>query len=143
MLIIFKDNCHILFFRASNLKDICIIRELTNLEVLTLRFAWLKQINILHFFIFYKSINSVNKIVTLKYIQHCKHLTELYIRNNSISNLNEIFYLKELKCLKILWLADNECSRDPLYNSLYRLTVIRNLPYLKKLDNSSNILLNN
>lgn len=106
-----KLNCW-----ASNLKDISIIRELTNLEVLTL---------------------SVNKIVTLKYIQHCKHLTELYIRNNSISNLNEIFYLKELKCLKILWLADNECSRDPLYNSLYRLTVIRNLPYLKKLDNSN------
>ena len=95
------------------------LKEFTNLEVLTL---------------------SVNKISTLRDVQYCTQLKELYIRDNKITHIDEIFYLKELKHLKILWLADNECSKDHLYDSEYRLTVIRNLPNLQKLDNSSNVL---
>lgn len=106
-----KLNCW-----ASNLKDVTLLREMTHLEVLTL---------------------SVNQITTLKDIQFCTELRELYIRDNKIADINEIFYLKNLKKLKILWLADNECSRDSMYDSSYRLTVIRNLPNLQKLDNSN------
>lgn len=106
-----KLNCW-----ASNLTDISLLKDIKNLEVLTL---------------------SVNKISTLRDIQYCTNLKELYIRDNRISKIEEIFYLKNLKNLKILWLADNECSKDHLYDSEYRLTVIRNLPNLQKLDNSN------
>lgn len=106
-----KLNCW-----ASNLTDISLLREMTSLEVLTL---------------------SVNKISTLRDIQHCTQLKELYIRDNQIADIGEIFYLKNLKNLKILWLENNECSKDHLYDSEYRLTVIRNLPNLQKLDNSN------
>ena len=48
--------------------------------------------------------------------------------------MNEIFYLKDLKNLKILWLADDESVLMNDYPN-YRLTVLKNLPYLIKLDN--------
>ena len=67
-------------------------------------------------------------------MQYCSNLSELYIRNNNIHDLDEIFYLKNLKHLKILWLADNECALNTS-DSNYRLTVLRNLPGLQKLDN--------
>lgn len=57
------------------------------------------------------------------------------MRSNEISDLNEIYYLKKLKYLKVLWLADNECA-DEANEPNYRLTVLRNLPKLTKLDNS-------
>ena len=83
---------------------------------------------------------SVNEISTLVDIQYCAKLKELYIRNNKIADLDEIFYLKNLKQLKILWLADNECcSNGNISEEDYRLTVIRNLPNLQKLDNSSKL----
>ena len=75
---------------------------------------------------------SVNKISTLKDLQNCKNLTELYVRNNTISDLDEVFYLKSLPNLKVLWLADNACAQ----NEHYRLTVLRNLPNLISLDKS-------
>jgi hypothetical protein len=59
------------------------------------------------------------------------------MRNNDINDINEIFYLKELKSLKILWLGDNKCAQDTNdYN--YRMTVLRNLPNLAKLDDTGN-----
>ena len=61
-------------------------------------------------------------------------MKELYIRSNNLKNLNEIFYLKDLKNLKILWLADDESVLMNDYPN-YRLTVLKNLPYLIKLDN--------
>ena len=62
-------------------------------------------------------------------------------RNNKISDLDEIFYLKNLEKLKILWLADNPVNsnnnqQDDLTDQ-YRLTIIRNLKNLQKLDNIS------
>ena len=61
-------------------------------------------------------------------------MKELYIRSNNLKNLDEIFYLKDLKNLKILWLADDESVLMNDYPN-YRLTVLKNLPYLIKLDN--------
>ncbi len=79
---------------------------------------------------------SVNDLTTLEDLKYCSNLSELYIRNNKIADLNEIYYLKNLKNLKILWLADNECANQ----INYRMTVLRNLPNLHKLDNSSIVL---
>jgi len=95
---------------ASNLGDVSLLQSLPSIEVLTL---------------------SVNEITSLKSIQHCVNLSELYIRNNKIAKLDEIFYLKNLKRLKILWLADNPATGS----NDYRHTVIRNLINLNKLDN--------
>jgi hypothetical protein len=77
---------------------------------------------------------SANELSTLKDIQYCNKLKELYIRSNKLNNLNEIFYLKDLKSLKILWLADEESVLVNNYPN-YRLTVLKNLPNLIKLDN--------
>ena len=74
---------------------------------------------------------SVNEITTLKDFEDCVNLQELYIRNNKIEHLYEICYLKDLPNLRILWLADNPCANV----ENYRMTVLRNLPNLQKLDN--------
>uniref|UniRef100_F6SJV5 Cilia and flagella-associated protein 410 n=1 Tax=Xenopus tropicalis TaxID=8364 RepID=F6SJV5_XENTR len=75
----------------------------------------------------------VNNISTLEPIRYCHNLAELYLRKNNISSLNELYYLKELPRLKILWLSENPCcGADP---QKYRMTVLRNLPNLQKLDN--------
>ncbi|KAK6634530.1 hypothetical protein RUM43_011931 [Polyplax serrata] len=74
---------------------------------------------------------SVNKISSLADVQYCKNLRELYVRKNEIKNLNEVCYLKNLPHLKALWLGENPCS---VSDNLYRMTVIKNLPSLEKLD---------
>lgn len=102
-----KLNCW-----GCNLSDISIFTEIPNVEVLTL---------------------SANNISSLEHIANCQHLTELYLRRNDIQSLSELSYLKNLTCLKVLWLAENPCcDPDPVK---YRLTVLRNLPGLQKLDN--------
>ncbi|KAM4626404.1 LOW QUALITY PROTEIN: cilia- and flagella-associated protein 410 [Discoglossus pictus] len=99
---------------GSHLSDISICSELPNIEVITL---------------------SVNNISTLESISQCQNLTELYLRKNSISTLSELYYLKPLPRLKILWLSENPCcGPDP---HKYRMTVLRNLPSLHKLDNQA------
>ncbi|XP_030066273.1 cilia- and flagella-associated protein 410 [Microcaecilia unicolor] len=104
-----KLNCW-----GCRLTDISICRELPNIEVITL---------------------SVNDISTLEPLSQCQNLCELYLRKNSIQSLAELFYLKELPHLKILWLAENPCcEQDP---QRYRMTVLRNLPNLRKLDNKT------
>uniref|UniRef100_K7G6V2 Cilia- and flagella-associated protein 410 n=1 Tax=Pelodiscus sinensis TaxID=13735 RepID=K7G6V2_PELSI len=100
--------------RGSCLTDISICRELPNIEVITF---------------------SVNGISSLAPISHCQHLTELYLRKNSIPSLDELFHLKGLPRLRVLWLAENPCcGLDP---HRYRMTVLRNLPSLQKLDNQA------
>ncbi|XP_075036361.1 cilia- and flagella-associated protein 410 [Mixophyes fleayi] len=104
-----KLNCW-----GSRLTDISVFHELPNIEVITL---------------------SVNSISTLEPISRCQNLTELYLRKNNISNLSELYYLKLLPKLKILWLSENPfCCPDP---HRYRMTVLRNLPNLHKLDNQA------
>ncbi len=77
--------------------------------------------------------NSVNCITTLADIQNCRNLQELYIRKNKIPDLAEICWLRDLTKLKSIWLEENPCVED--HGELYRVTVIRNLPQLQKLDN--------
>ncbi|XP_067948693.1 cilia- and flagella-associated protein 410-like [Watersipora subatra] len=100
-----KLNCW-----SSDLDDISLMKSLVNVEIVGL---------------------SVNDITTLEPFQNCKNLQELYIRKNKIADLNEICYLKKLPKLRALWLADNPCATG----SLYRMTVLKNLPNLTKLDN--------
>ncbi|XP_023594887.1 protein C21orf2 isoform X3 [Trichechus manatus latirostris] len=78
---------------------------------------------------------SVNGVSTLEPVRQCQHLSELYLRKNRIPSLAELFYLKDLPRLRVLWLAENPCcGSDP---HLYRMTVLRNLPGLQKLDNQT------
>ncbi|KAK4311679.1 hypothetical protein Pmani_016839 [Petrolisthes manimaculis] len=100
-----KLNCW-----GSELSDVSVVRKLSNVEVLSL---------------------SVNRICTLADFQHCPNLQELYIRKNNIADINEVLYLRQLPKLKSLWLADNPCAEF----EQYRLTVLRALPHLQKLDN--------
>ena len=95
---------------GNDIDDVRILKEMPNLEVLSL---------------------SVNKIATLKPFQYCKKLSELYLRKNDISDLNEIKYIQNLPLLKVLWLWDNPCAEVANYREL----VISALPNLVKLDN--------
>ncbi|CAL4073859.1 unnamed protein product, partial [Meganyctiphanes norvegica] len=100
-----KLNCW-----GSDITDVSVVRSLPIVEVLSL---------------------SVNKITTLADFQYCPNLQELYIRKNTINDINEVLYLRQLPKLKSLWLADNPCADF----EQYRLTVLRALPHLQKLDN--------
>ncbi|XP_062962067.1 cilia- and flagella-associated protein 410 isoform X2 [Cynocephalus volans] len=104
-----KLNCW-----GSHLTDISICREMPSLEVVTL---------------------SVNGVSTLEPMSRCQHLSELYLRRNCIPSLAELFYLKDLPHLRVLWLAENPCCGANPHH--YRMTVLRNLPSLQKLDNQA------
>jgi len=103
-----KLNCW-----GAELTDVSVLRKLVNVEVLSL---------------------SVNCISTLEDIACCRNLQELYIRKNKVPDITEICWLKDLARLKNLWLEENPCSEGGA--ELYRLTVIKTLPQLQKLDNS-------
>ncbi|XP_039149746.1 double-stranded RNA-binding protein Staufen homolog isoform X7 [Drosophila simulans] len=102
-----KLNCW-----GSDLSDVSIIKRMRGVEVLAL---------------------SVNKISTLSTFEDCTKLEELYLRKNSISDINEIAYLQNLPSLRNLWLEENPCCEQAGPN--YRSIVLRALPNLKKLDN--------
>ncbi|XP_028701117.2 cilia- and flagella-associated protein 410 isoform X3 [Macaca mulatta] len=99
---------------GSRLTDISICREMPSLEVITL---------------------SVNSISTLEPVSRCQRLSELYLRRNRIPSLAELFYLKGLPRLRVLWLAENPCCGTSPHR--YRMTVLRTLPRLQKLDNQA------
>ena len=82
----------------------------------------------MHYLILYFSVNHISTLADFAY---CTSLEELYIRKNNISDLAEILHLVNLPNLRVLWLADNPCAS----HELYRFTVLRHLPCLKKLDN--------
>ncbi|XP_039714030.1 cilia- and flagella-associated protein 410 isoform X2 [Pteropus medius] len=104
-----KLNCW-----GSRLTDISICREMPSLEVITL---------------------SVNSVSTLEPVSRCRQLSELYLRGNCIRSLAELCYLQGLPRLRVLWLAENPCcGPDP---HRYRMTVLRNLPRLQRLDNQA------
>lgn len=94
---------------GGNLKDVSIIKELTNVEVLSL---------------------SLNSISSLQIFSHCTKLRELYLRKNNVHQLEEICYLQKLPALEVLWLSENPCSEHPNY----RKYVLEKIPHLKKLD---------
>ncbi|XP_068197251.1 cilia and flagella associated protein 410 [Antennarius striatus] len=102
-----KLNCW-----GCHLTDISIFSQMTNVEVLTL---------------------SVNSISSLAPLAGCVSLCELYLRRNSIPSLTELSHLRPLTRLRVLSVAENPCcGADP---GRYRLTVLRCLPRLHKLDN--------
>lgn len=102
-----KLNCW-----GCNLTDISIFSQMPNIDVLTL---------------------SVNSITSLAPLSGCLSLSELYLRRNMIPSLSELSHLRPLTRLRVLWLAENPfCGSD---TSQYRLTVLRCLPRLQKLDN--------
>lgn len=72
----------------------------------------------------------INKIRTLAPFQTCRNLQNLLLRQNQISDINEIQYLADLPYLKNLTLAENPVASMPGY----RETVINALPQLEKLD---------
>lgn len=73
---------------------------------------------------------SVNKIQSLRPFASCSRLRELYLRKNSIRNLEEIDHLAQLPELKVLWLADNPVAELPQYKNY----VLGKLPGLQRLD---------
>jgi Leucine-rich repeat (LRR) protein len=95
---------------GNDLDDISIVKQMNLLEVLSL---------------------SVNHISTLKDVQHCYSLKELYLRKNLISNINEVRYLCNLNKLRTLWLGENPIADYPKYRQI----VICLLPQITKLDN--------
>ncbi|KAK7495711.1 hypothetical protein BaRGS_00013158 [Batillaria attramentaria] len=100
-----KLNCW-----ASQIRDASIVRKMPNLEVCSL---------------------SVNNLSSLEDFSHCPNLQELYIRKNRVQSLSDVHYLKGLDKLRVLWLSDNPCSEG----DSYRMTVLKTLPNLQKLDN--------
>ncbi|KAJ2939359.1 hypothetical protein O0L34_g13452 [Tuta absoluta] len=102
-----KLNCW-----GAELGDVTLLRRMPNVEVLAL---------------------SINKIRGLGDFAGCHRLRELYIRKNDIRDLREIRHLRSLPNLTSLWLDENPCTEHPEY----RMTVLRNLPNLEKLDNVS------
>ncbi|EKX53496.1 hypothetical protein GUITHDRAFT_41877, partial [Guillardia theta CCMP2712] len=97
---------------GSNLEDVSILKQMPNVEVLSL---------------------SVNRIRTLSDFRHCLKLSELYLRKNEIVDLNELRQLQHLKNLSVLWLCDNPCVGDCI--ATYRAQTIAMLPNITKLDN--------
>lgn len=102
-----KLNCW-----GGEITDVSIFRNMPRIEVISL---------------------SVNSITTLEDFAYCPNLTELYVRKNCIAEMAEIWYLRKLTNLRVLWLADNPCATG----TKYRSTVLKMLPHLTKLDNIS------
>ncbi|XP_046575320.1 cilia- and flagella-associated protein 410-like [Haliotis rubra] len=102
-----KLNCW-----GSSIKDVSIVRQMPSLEVCSL---------------------SVNEVDTLRDFAHCPNLQELYIRKNNVKCLTDIQYLKKLPKLRVLWLSENPCAAG----ENYRMTVLKTLPNLQKLDNKA------
>ncbi|TWW72933.1 hypothetical protein D4764_15G0003270, partial [Takifugu flavidus] len=76
---------------------------------------------------------SANSISSLSPMAGCLSLCELYLRKNMIPSLSELCHLRPLTRLRVLCLAENPCcGTDP---NRYRLSVLRCLPRLQKLDN--------
>ncbi|CAG8476531.1 2217_t:CDS:2 [Paraglomus occultum] len=108
---------------GCELVNVSLLKKCPNLEVLSLR----SDINAL----FVTFPTSVNNLTALDELSECKNLTELYLRKNYISDINQVKYLTSLRKLEILWLCDNPCSED--YEQ-YRYTVLSYLPWLRQLD---------
>lgn len=95
---------------GSDLTDVSIVRSMPFVQVLSL---------------------SVNKISSLEDFSACQNLQELYLRENNVKDLDQIYHLQELPFLRKLWLAGNPCAE----REDYRRTVLRVLPHLETLDN--------
>ena len=89
---------------GNDLEDISIVTQMSALEVLSL---------------------AVNRVSTLKDVQYCYGLRELYMRKNNLTSLAEIpRYLGPLSNLRKLSLSENPIADHPKY----RQFVIKALP---------------
>lgn len=125
--------------------QVSILSQMPNIEVLTLRLVTATFPTKHNFILNYKShgfitsnaswvfLSSANSISSLAPLAGCLSLCELYLRRNMIASLSELCYLRPMTRLRVLWLADNPCCGEN--SSQYRLTVLRCLPGLQKLDN--------
>ncbi len=96
---------------GNDLEDISIVSQMQALEVLSL---------------------AVNKVSTLRDVQYCFNLKELYMRKNNLVSLAEVpRYLGGLPNLRKLSLSENPMAEN---NPKYRLYVIKALPLLENLD---------
>uniref|UniRef100_A0A2A4JFB8 U2A'/phosphoprotein 32 family A C-terminal domain-containing protein n=1 Tax=Heliothis virescens TaxID=7102 RepID=A0A2A4JFB8_HELVI len=117
---------------GAELGDVSLLRRMPNVEVLALRGAELGDVSLLRRMPNVEVLAlSINKIRTLGDFAGCRRLRELYVRKNEINDLHEIRHLRHLPDLTSLWLDENPCTSHPQY----RMTVLRNLPNLEKLDN--------
>ena len=91
------------------LYDVAIIDQMPNVETISL---------------------SLNKITTLRPFANCYNLKSLFLRQNLISDLQEVNYLQRLPNLRSLMLRDNPVSELPNY----RTYIAQALPQLEKLD---------
>lgn len=103
---------------GEDIEDISIISKMPNLEVLSL---------------------SSNKISSLFPLSYCLNMREIYLRNNNIDSFEELYHLKNLPKLKILWLEGNPICKDLFYKE----KVLNILPKLHNLDNKNILLYKN
>ena len=94
---------------GSDLDDVSILEECTNLEIISL---------------------AKNKISSLTPFRKMMKLSELYLRSNDISDIKELDNLKNCKQLKVLSLNENPIAEK----QNYRMMVINALPQITKLD---------
>lgn len=94
---------------GKKLRDVSIIAQLSNVETIAL---------------------SVNEVASLEPFGQCKNLRELFLRKNTVTELKELFFLRGVQQLRVLWLSDNPISTV----EDYRLFTIAVLPQLTKLD---------
>ena len=76
---------------------------------------------------------SSNNISCLSPLSHCLNMREIYLRNNNIYSFEELYHLKNLSKLKVLWLEGNPITKDIFYTE----KVLNILPKLHNLDNKS------
>lgn len=75
---------------------------------------------------------AVNRVSTLRDVENCKNLKELYMRKNNLSNIAEVpTYLRGLFNLRKLSLYENPIADLPRY----RQYVVKALPQIEQLDN--------
>ncbi|CAG8436989.1 2946_t:CDS:2 [Diversispora eburnea] len=79
-----------------------------------------------------KTSSNVNNLTSLEQLSECTKLKELYLRKNYINDVDQVKHLVPLKDLQVLWLCDNPCIEED--EKHYRCTILKYLPWLKKLD---------
>ena len=129
-------NLKHLYIDFNEISEIDFIGELKHLETLSL---CCNQIPLLENLPenLKKLLLASNLIEKLEYqnIVKCKNLEEINLSNNLINNINDIYILESLKCLKSLYFSDINFGESPITNlTNYRVYTIHCLPQIEILD---------
>ena len=100
---------------GEDIQDISILSKMSNLEKISL---------------------SSNQISSLSPLSTCLNLREIYLRNNNINSFEELYHLRPLFNLKVLWLEGNPICED----IFYREKVLNLLPQVIYLDNKNRLI---